>query len=221
MRAPYLTISSSVIPGGAVTAYTSTRVTLAGRVPSVFASGTVNCRSTPAPRRSAVESAGATGSLTSGGSGGPLFPQPPITINAKTAKSAKTFFLKTLICFAVFAAIALYVATRGSQDVPRQILVLHDVGEHPRHVRVVDRDRLLGEVRSFERDLVEQLLHDRVQPPRADVLRPLVHTGGEVGDAVDRVGCERERDPFGLHQRGVLLDQRAARFGEDADELVL
>ena len=43
----------------------------------------------------------------------------------------------------------------------------------------------------------------------------------EVGDPVDGVGGERQRDALGLHQRHVLLDQRAARLGQDADELVL
>ena len=44
---------------------------------------------------------------------------------------------------------------------------------------------------------------------------------GEVGDAADRVVGERERDALGLHQRHVLLDERAARLGENADELFL
>src|SRR6266545_4636180 len=82
------------VPGGAgapagvgnVTAYTSTTATLAGFVPSVFVAGTVNWRSTDSPRRSATRSAGGTGSLTSGGSGGPFLPQPQTTINAKAAK---------------------------------------------------------------------------------------------------------------------------------------
>jgi len=108
----------------------------------------------------------------------------------------------------------------SSQNVPRQVLVLDDFRQHFRHVRVVDRDGLLEEIGSLERDLVEQLLHHRVQSARADVLGPFVHDGREVGDAANRVVGKREVDPLGVHQRGVLLDQRAARLGENADELL-
>ena len=45
---------------------------------------------------------------------------------------------------------------------------------------------LSAQVRPLERDLVEQLLHHRVQPARADVLGALVDDGREVGDAADR-----------------------------------
>ena len=59
-----------------------------------------------------------------------------------------------------------------------------------------------------------------MQSARADVLGPFVHDGREVGDAANRVVGKREVDPLGVHQRGVLLDQRAARLGENADELL-
>jgi hypothetical protein len=76
----------------------------AGRVPSLFVLGTVNWRSTVSPRRSAARSAGATGSFTSGGSGGPFLPQlahSRTTINAETAEPAE----KNLPCeFRVFGA---------------------------------------------------------------------------------------------------------------------
>ena len=52
----------------------SSRSTLAGLVPSVFTTGTVNCSLTSSPRRSAVKSAGGAGTRTSGGSGAPFFP---------------------------------------------------------------------------------------------------------------------------------------------------
>ena len=42
---------------------------------------------------------------------------------------------------------------------------------------------------------------------------------GELGDELDRIVGERELDAFGCHQRDVLLDQRAARLGEDPHEL--
>src|SRR3712207_8115589 len=52
-------------------------------------------------------------------------------------------------------------------------------------VGFVDRNLLVGQVRSLERQLVEQPLHHGVQPPRADVLGGVVHTGREIGDALD------------------------------------
>ena len=79
---------------------------------------------------------------------------------------------------------------------------------------------LLGQVRPLEGDLVEQLLHHGVEPTRADVLGALVDDRRKVGDAVNRIGGERQLDPLGFHERRVLLDQRAARLGQDPDELV-
>src|SRR5205085_9879415 len=61
---------------------------LAGRLPSVLVFGTVNCRSTMSPRRDAVRSGGATGILSSGGSGGPFLPHETTTSNAPIAQSA-------------------------------------------------------------------------------------------------------------------------------------
>src|SRR5205823_6974018 len=78
---------------GAVIAYTSTRSMLAGRLLSVFDDGTVNCRSTVAPRRSAVNSAGAAGIFTSGGSGGPFLPHAgsrTTTISAQIAETTRS-----------------------------------------------------------------------------------------------------------------------------------
>ncbi len=80
---------------------------------------------------------------------------------------------------------------------------------------------LSGELGRVERHLVEQPLHDRVQPARADVLGPLVDEGRELGDRRDAFVGERQVDAFGRHQRHVLLDQRAPRLGEDAHELGL
>src|SRR5437879_13322442 len=82
---------------GAVIAYTSTRSMLAGRLLSVFDDGTVNCRSTVAPLRSAENSAGAAGIFTSGGSGGPFLPHAgsrTTTINAQIAETAE----KSTLC---------------------------------------------------------------------------------------------------------------------------
>ena len=67
-----------------------------------------------------------------------------------------------------------------------------------------------------EADLVEQLLHHRLQAPRADVLDARVDLGGEVGERVDGVVGEVERHALGRHQRHVLLDQAGLGLGQDA-----
>src|SRR5213082_2225842 len=121
---------------GAVIAYTSTRSMLAGRLLSVFDDGTVNCRSAAAALSCRTPAAGRRRSTRRS--------QRP----QKTPPSA---------CVANSALIARGAERpapqRSSQDVPRQVFVLHDVGEHLRHVRIVDRDRLLLEVGPLERNL--------------------------------------------------------------------
>src|SRR3712207_7552696 len=56
----------------------------------------------------------------------------------------------------------------------------------PLHVRRVDRHFLSRHLGRFERQLVEQALEDRVQAPRADVLRLLVDERGIARDLRDR-----------------------------------
>ena len=48
----------------------------------------------------------------------------------------------------------------------------------------------------------------------------VVDARGEVGDAADRARRERHVEVLGAEQRHVLLDQRVARLGQDADEVV-
>ena len=89
-------------------------------------------------------------------------------------------------------------------------------------VRLVNHDALLDQVGPLERHLVEQLLHHRVQPARADVLGALVDDAWRIGDPLRSASSVKTSvDALRLHQRHVLLDERAARFGENADELVL
>src|SRR5687767_8731331 len=100
----------------------------------------------------AVRSVTCSGMCSAGGSGSPTYPQPARRTAANAHKAAR---------------IAL-------QYVPAEILILHDIGELLPHVRCIDTDGLLPHVGRFERDLLQQLLHDRMQPPRADVLIYLV-----------------------------------------------
>src|SRR5215831_15469444 len=107
-----------------------------------------------------------------------------------------------------------------SQNVTGQILVLDDVGQHFCHVGLVDRDVLVGKIRAFERNLVEQLLHHRVQAARADVFRALVDERREVRDLLNRSVGEDKLDALSVHEGRVLLDERTLWLGQNTDELV-
>src|SRR5881628_1390861 len=107
----------------------------------------------------------------------------------------------------------------SSQDVSGEIFVLHDVGEHAFDVSLVNGNRFHAEVRPFERNLVEQPLHDRVQAPGADVLGLVVDARRKIGDPFDRSIAEAQLHALGADERGVLGDQRALGFGQDAHEV--
>src|SRR5437763_10339619 len=53
---------------------------------------------------------------------------------------------------------------RNSQDVPAEVLVLHDFGEHFLNVAWVNSDRLLLAMGAFRADVVEAFRYDRMQP---------------------------------------------------------
>ena len=84
----------------------------------------------------------------------------------------------------------------------------------------VDRDLLAGQIGRVERDLLQELLHDRVEPPGADVLGAVVHADRELRDRLHRV--VRERQPHALRgqELHVLPDQGVAGLGQDADEIL-
>src|SRR5256712_3030601 len=107
-----------------------------------------------------------------------------------------------------------------SQNVPRQVLVAGDVAEASPHVAGVDGQLLAGHLRGVERDLLQQPLHDRVEPPRPDVLRARVHLHRNVRDRLHRVRRELESHLLRPQQLRVLLEQRVLRFRQDADEIL-
>src|SRR5438093_110933 len=107
-------------------------------------------------------------------------------------------------------------AEKHSENVPTQILVLDDIGQHFLNVGRVDADGFLFEIRAFERNLVEKLFHDRVEAPRPDVLRAFVDGGSEASDFLYGFIVEGQLDAFRLEKRDVLLDQRVLRFGQDS-----
>src|SRR5437763_12580043 len=95
-----------------------------------------------------------------------------------------------------------------SQDVAAQILVLDDIGQHFLNVGRVDADGFLFEIRALERNLVEELFHDRMEAPCPDVLRGFVDGGCEASDFLYRLIVEGKLDAFSFERSDVLLDER-------------
>ena len=130
-------------------------------------------RAGPRPSESGIASgvgcAGTSSGLVPGPGGGRR-----ITENREPETgNRKSVLLQTL------AGLSFPVSVSGfssalSQNIAREVLVLDDVLERVAHVGGVDDDLLAGELGAVERDLVEQPLDDRVQPPGADVLGALV-----------------------------------------------
>src|SRR5207245_951479 len=107
-----------------------------------------------------------------------------------------------------------------SEDVPRQILVAGQLAQPGVDVAGVDGQLLARQVGSVERDLVQELLHDRVEAPGPDVLGRRVHPHGDLGDGVDRIRREGQRHALRAKQLDVLANQRVPRFRQDADEIL-
>src|ERR1035437_4374793 len=108
---------------------------------------------------------------------------------------------------------------RPLQNIPAQILVLHNVGQLLADVGGVHSHGFLLQVGAFEGDFLQHLLHDGVQAARADVLGAFVDLGGELRHLCQRVVGQDQFDAFGFEQRGVLLGQRVFRLLQDADEI--
>src|SRR6185312_4815410 len=113
------------------------------------------------------------GTALRGGRGGPCLPQPARTPAVRSI--TRTPGLESL------------------ENIAGEILILNDAREHPAHVLAIDLHFLARHVGSLEGDLVEQPLHERREPPGADVLGRGVDLDGEAGDLADRIGGELER----------------------------
>jgi hypothetical protein len=72
----------------------------------------------------------------------------------------------------------------NSEDVPRQILVLHNIGQHFSNVVGIHVDGLFVHIRRVEADFVEHALHDRIQPARDDIIRGYIHLESETGNFI-------------------------------------
>src|SRR5690242_10787922 len=74
-----------------------------------------------------------------------------------------------------------------SQNVAAEVLVGDQIAEAITHKGGVHGHGLARALAGGEGDLFEQLLHDRMQPSRADVFDPLVHLlsiAGQLGDPI-------------------------------------
>src|SRR5262249_25797089 len=84
-----------------------------------------------------------------------------------------------------------------SEDVPREVLVAGQLAQARVHVAGVDGQLLARQVRRVERDLFQELLHDRVEAPGPDVLGRRVHLHGDLGEGVDRIRREGQHHALG------------------------
>src|SRR5579864_868884 len=108
----------------------------------------------------------------------------------------------------------------SSENIVRQVLIFHNLGEPVLHVGFIDRDAA-GRFGRFERYHFQDALEHRVQPSGADIFRLLVDLGREYGDRVDAAVRKIEHDPVGCEQLPVLLDERVLRLRQDGFEVFL
>ena len=85
----------------------------------------------------------------------------------------------------------------------------------------VDDERVAPALLGLETDVLEQLLHHRLEPARADILDRFVDLGGDAGERLDAVLGEGDGDALGVEKRLILLGQAGAGGREDADEILL
>src|ERR1700683_3615701 len=92
-------------------------------------------------------------------------------------------------------------ASNNLEYIPRQILILHDVGEHFAHEIGVDDYVLTFSFWSFEAEFIEHALHDGMQAAGTDIFRTLIHAKCEVRDLLQGLGSELQLHSFSLKQR--------------------
>ena len=100
-------------------------------------------------------------------------------------------------------------------------MVAGDVRETTVNIRRVDDDLLLREIGRVKGKLLQEFFKQRVETPCADVLRLLIDGLRQLRKAADGIICKAQRDALHAEQRAVLLDERVARLGEDALEVLL
>ena len=72
----------------------------------------------------------------------------------------------------------------------------------------------------FKQQILQQFLHDRVQPSGTDIIGFLVDFRRDDGHFPDGFLGEGDVDILRCQQRDVLLQHRIIRLGKDADEII-
>ncbi len=89
------------------------------------------------------------------------------------------------------------VSVGRSEDEARQIRVAGEVAHMLLHISRIDDNLASGAIGSGKADLVQHPLHDRMQPPRADILHRPVDLGGDPGDGVPDLSDVDRDQPTG------------------------
>ena len=106
------------------------------------------------------------------------------------------------------------------QNKPAKVFIFDDVLEPVLHIVGIDFDVLFREFRPFKENVLQQPLHDREQSARADVFRTIVDLNGRSGNLLQSFRSKFQDQTFRIQQRVVLLDESAAWFGQDSDEII-
>ena len=106
--------------------------------------------------------------------------------------------------------------TADLQHVAGEILALGEHLEAAVDVSRIDHQLVKPDLAGIERNLLEQLLHHRVQTSRTDVLCFLVHLEGDFGQSTDAILDEIELDALGPQQGLVLARETGIGTGHDA-----
>src|SRR5439155_4593934 len=107
-----------------------------------------------------------------------------------------------------------------SQHVAGEVLALRTLLEFRIDEAGVDPEALPATVARIERNLLQQLLHDRVKAPRADVLGLFLHRPGDLGETPDPVRHEADLHRLGGEERLVLAGEAGVGRREDSLEIL-
>src|SRR3989304_389999 len=104
------------------------------------------------------------------------------------------------------------------ENVATEILIPDDVLELLPDIAGIDFHLDPLHVRGLEGDILEEALHDGIEPSRADILGGLVDGGGDSGARLEALPGKALVAPLGGQPRGVLPGHRILRLGQDPDK---
>src|SRR4051794_27358394 len=108
-----------------------------------------------------------------------------------------------------------------SEHVAAEVRILSDAGELLAHEFRVDHERFAPALLGLEADVLQQLLHYRLETPGTDILERLVDLGCDASERLYAVVGELDRDALGAEQGLILLRQARAGCGQDTYEVLL